>query len=277
MKVYFDTNVFDHIFKKLNLLQKDLDSLANAIKASKFSILLSTLNIEEMISIIKSSNKYPANEMELLLNLTDWEEYGFIKSYNEIIKEDIDYFLNIINAPEYMHPSTVIYSNQQFLLSPNLSEKNEFNDIVIKVQKQKEILYRMFLNYKNKVKCQIKDLRGQYPSFEEFKKEHIQDFAFKIFNQIGQVTLDIKNYDNKILNIKSIKLYTETSLSLIYSYLFKKRCPCIGDSRDLLHSILATPADIFVTNDKQYLTVLRRFTINGIRFLNLKDFILEFC
>ncbi len=273
MKVYFDTNVFDHIYKKLNLSQGDLDSLTNAIKTYKFVILLSTLNIEEMISIIKSSNEYPSNEMELLLNLTDWEN-NFVKSYDEIIKEDIKYFFDFNNPPEYMYPSTVIHSNRQFLLSPNSSEKNEIIDMVIKTQKQKEDFYRNNLNTKNKFEVVIKGLKGQYPSFEEFKNLLIINFAFKIYNQITQ---DDKNYDDKISNIKSIKLYTETSLSLIYSYLFQKRSPDIGDSRDLLHSILATPADIFVTNDKKYLTVLNRIIIDGIRFINLRKFINEFC
>ena len=88
---------------------------------------------------------------------------------------------------------------------------------------------------------------------------------------------DIEIDIDSILKIRSIKLYSETSLSLIYSQIFEKRTPKIGDSRDLLHTILATPVDMFITNDKSFLNILKRIAVKNMKFQNLKEFIDEYC
>lgn len=276
MKVYFDTNIFDHILKRINLTDSDLELLWKSISSKSFTILLSILNIGEMISIFKSSNEFPHNEIKLLLNLTNWQN-GLIKQYDEIIKEDIKNYINGNNKPEYMRPASIIHSNLDFLTSPNELDKKEIKDIINKTQKQKEDFRSSFTQYGEQVTPFVKELKGRYPSFDEFKNRFIKNIALQIAKGTGLLSEDIEIDIDRILKIRSIKLYSETSLSLIYSQIFEKRTPKMGDSRDLLHIISATPADIFITNDRPFLNILRRVTVKNMRFQNLKEFINEYC
>ena len=136
MKVYFDTNIFDHILKRINISDSDLELLLKSISSKNFTVLLSILNIEEMISIFKSTKEFPHNEIKVLLDLTNWQN-GLIKQYDEIIKEDIKNYINGENNPEYMWPASIIHSNLDFLTSPNELDKKEIKEIIDKTQKQK--------------------------------------------------------------------------------------------------------------------------------------------
>ena len=179
MKVYFDTNIFDHIIKRINLTDGDLELLLKKISSKNFTILLSILNIEEMISIFKSSKEFPHNEIKLLLNLTSWQN-GIIKQYDEIVKEDIKNYINGNNKPEYMWPASIIHSNLDFLTSPNERNKKEVKEIINKTQKQKENFRSSFIKYREQVAPLVKELKGRYPSFDEFKNPLIKDSALQI-------------------------------------------------------------------------------------------------
>lgn len=276
MKVYFDTNIFDHILKRVNLTDGDLESLLKSVSSKKITILLSILNIEEMISIFKSKKEFPHNEIRLLLNLTSWQN-GLIKQYDEIIKEDIKNYISVNNKTEYMWPASIIHSNLDFLTFPNELDKKEIKEIIYKTQKQKEDFLSKFIQYREQVDPFVKELKGRYPSFDEFKNPLIKNFALQIAKGTGLLSEEIEIDIDSILKIRSIKLYSETSLSLVYSQIFEKRTPKIGDSRDLLHTILATPADMFITNDRSFLNILKRITVENMRFQNLKEFIIEYC
>lgn len=63
------------------------------------------------------------------------------------------------------------------------------------------------------------------------------------------------------------------NLSLIYSHHFEGRNPLSGDSRDILHAIAASSADIFVTNDRGLEAVLARIPADGFQVMNLQAFL----
>jgi hypothetical protein len=78
---------------------------------------------------------------------------------------------------------------------------------------------------------------------------------------------------SELLKVKSIALAVGANLSLIYSHHFEGRTPTSGDSRDILHAIAASSADVFVTNDGPLERVLARIPINGFEVTNLQAFL----
>ena len=76
-----------------------------------------------------------------------------------------------------------------------------------------------------------------------------------------------------LLELKSIALAVGTNLSLIYSHHFERRHPMSGDSRDILHAVAASSANIFVTNDRRLEAVLARIPVREFQVMNLSSFL----
>ncbi len=68
-----------------------------------------------------------------------------------------------------------------------------------------------------------------------------------------------------LLNVKSVGLAVGANLSLMYAHQFENRVPKSGDSRDILHAIIGSNADIFVTDDGELRRVLNRVPVDGFR------------
>ncbi len=71
--VYFDTNVFDHIHKGIGVTEADRLALRSAVKTGRISLVLSFLNLEEVLSSMESSPSQANAELQLILDLADWQ------------------------------------------------------------------------------------------------------------------------------------------------------------------------------------------------------------
>jgi len=76
-----------------------------------------------------------------------------------------------------------------------------------------------------------------------------------------------------LLKLKSVALAVGANLSLIYSHCFEGRVPRSGDSRDVLHAIAASSADVFVTNDRKLAAIMTRILVEDFRVMSLRDFL----
>jgi hypothetical protein len=88
-KIYFDSNVFDHIHKCIGISKKNIKSLLTAFKTGKISVLASILNIEEILFIHKQSPSQAKKEIKLILQMTDLKK-RMIKPPDILLREDID-------------------------------------------------------------------------------------------------------------------------------------------------------------------------------------------
>ncbi len=68
-----------------------------------------------------------------------------------------------------------------------------------------------------------------------------------------------------------IALATGAPLSLAYSHDFEGRAPKSGDSRDLLHAVLAGSAEVFVTHDVELARVMKRVPIQNFKIVDLHE------
>ena len=72
--VYFDTNVFDHIYKRIGVSETDLLALKSAVKTGKIFVLLSIVNLEETLSALEPYPNLATEELRLILDLTDGQK-----------------------------------------------------------------------------------------------------------------------------------------------------------------------------------------------------------
>lgn len=87
MIAYFDTNIFHHLEHRIGETDWDLFRLGRAVKLEHLRVVLSYLNLEEILLIARSKPARAKAQLKLIFELAD-KRLGVI-GQNEIINNDI--------------------------------------------------------------------------------------------------------------------------------------------------------------------------------------------
>lgn len=265
---YFDMNVFDHIHKRIGVTESDLTRLRSLIRAGKLSVLLSILNLEETVPLLNSSPELAIAELKLILCLTDWQK--LLKPPNLLLSDDIkSYARGEVPCQPFIEDS-VIQLNLRAFLNPSQQGITELLEVVKVTQKQKEDFKARMTEAREGVLFQAKKLKDLRTNFDNYWARLSDSFAEGLAEHEGVLDECKKRGILGLLEIKSVRLWAGASLSLTYGQTFEGRTPKIGDSRDIMHVILASAADIFVTHDEDFAKVLVRIPIKGFDVVNLR-------
>jgi hypothetical protein len=89
---YFDTNLYDHLHKRIGVTDTEVDYLVSAVKKGEISVLPSVRNIEEVLSCREADLPTAAAELQLIFDLTGGAR-RLIRPQNELLVNDIDCFI----------------------------------------------------------------------------------------------------------------------------------------------------------------------------------------
>jgi hypothetical protein len=272
-KLYFDTNVFDHIHKGIGITEAERVILRSAVHAGKISILLSYLNMEEALSALKSCPDTGIAEIRLILDLANWQRP--IKKAKILLSDDMRCYAQgkVLSEP-FITLSPEIESNLRELLNPNQQDvRARMLQVNREIQQQKEGFKSGMGVIRNKWLMNVKKFKGKRPSFEEFWERYAEDLTECFAERAGVLDACKKRSINGLLRVRSVRLCVGVNLSLIYAQHFEGRTPDMGDSRDIHHAILASAADTFVTQDRKFAGLLTRIPIEKFEIMNLRDLI----
>ena len=274
-KVYFDTNVFDHIYKRIGVSESDLSSLYSAVKTGKISVLLSIANLEETVSALASCPNLAKEELRLIIDLTDGQK--LLKETPELLSDDIKSYAR---AGLSSQPFTVDTELQEKLLrtlqNPN---RAEFLGIVEAIKKQKDEFNVDMREVRKKVLYLYKKGKFRTPhlSFDDFWETFADEFAERLAKHIGVLDTCKKRSIKGLLEVRSVRLCVGANLSLSYAQIFEKCAPDRGDPKDMHHAILASAADTFVTCDGKLAKRLSRISIEDFEVMDLNGLIKLIC
>ncbi len=167
MKIaYFDTNVFDQIYKQVTVSEADQIALRSAVDEGKICILLSILNLEEVISALKSRHDLAIAEINLILNLARWDR--LLKGTDELVRDDIRCFARNEALSQPFVVDSEIISGLQALRNLNNQDISELLVMAEEVQKQKEEFMAGMTRGREELSSDVKKLHGWHPTFEEY-------------------------------------------------------------------------------------------------------------
>lgn len=265
---YFDTNVFDHIHKRIGVTESDLTKLRSLIMSGRLSVLLSILNLEETVSLLNSYPELAIAELQLILCLTDWQK--LLKPPNLLLSDDIkSYARGEVPCQPFIEDS-VIQLNLHRLLNPSQQDITELLEVMRVTQKQKEDFKARMREARESVLFQAKKLKGLRTNFDNYWARLSDKFAEGLAEHEGVLNECKKRGIIGLLEIKSVKLWAGASLSLTYAQTFEGRAPKMGDSRDIMHVVLASAAHLFVTHDEGLAKSLVRIPIQGFDVVDLR-------
>jgi hypothetical protein len=272
MIAYFDTNIFDHLEQRNGVTEWDLYRIGRAIKLGYLRIVLSFLNIEETLFIVQSQPERADARVRLILELCD--KHLVAIGQEEIMNNDIRaYAHGTPRVSPFMPLDPWIEFNVRSIAKPSGNVVQELEGILLDTRQAKNA----FLDFLIKGRAQVipaADSIGAkgYP-FENYWTNNAGWLAEGLAKRArAQAKVSQRGVDG-LLKVKSVALAVGANLSLIYSHHFENRTPAPGDSRDILHAVVASTAEAFVTNDGRLETALARIPIDGFRVMSLQAFL----
>jgi hypothetical protein len=266
IKVYFDKNVLSHILTSQRrgteahgVTKSDLDDLLEAIVEGKILCLLGGMHLQEAAYALKAKSPGVAkDELMLIRRLMYTEE--IIKFPEDLLMDDLRSYSQGGGPISPMMGNSIDLENL-FSDSGDIVERkkilDETTDYNIEFLDHNIIAN---ISYKSALLAEFKGIR---PSFEDFyDKKILQEIAYIIDmaeqanRQEGLAEECKKRGLDGLLQFKSIAMAAGASLSYLYAYVFNEisgnKKDRRGEASDLIHALLSSAADIFVTHDKDF-------------------------
>ncbi|MDQ3816614.1 MAG: hypothetical protein M3247_07925 [Thermoproteota archaeon] len=274
-EVYFDTNIYTHIYNRKNrdseITEEDINKLLALKRADKIRILSSVTVLEETIGATLSAPKEAVGRLKLIRKLAKRKR---IIQENTGFKEDIFCYARgekphrpFISPPPEM---------KEVLTNPNHFDLNKIaQDTKAKIEKFHK---QMSDAYKTHIEPLAAPIRKQklQPSFQEYWGTMRIAYAEELAKQAGVLEQCRERGLEGLLAIRSIHIAAFANTSLVYANTYEGRTQKKSDSRDMHHAVLSSATDAFITDDKNLRRILTRLPIQGYEVMSFKELLSRF-
>lgn len=246
-----------------------LQTLKAAIDRGSIEILLSPTVIEETFPTIALSKRNLNKEFQLIFDLV--LKGRIIKTPQVLLAEAVQSYALGHKLPDML---TKIHRKVVRALKEGRDSEKIAEKFITLARNDKENFSSVFANVRRFGEAYNVDAPMNFQ--ELWKKSSLE--------RAGSLAASFNLYESckklgfeGLLEAKAVKLHTLYCLSWIYSKWFGEQgVPGkigTGDFGDLLHSVQATAADVFVTNEKRLPLWLKRVPVDGFDVINLNELI----
>lgn len=277
--IYFDRNVFAEICEfRNNFTQDDFDIIKKAVDSKHISIPLSSALLAETTAILQKSNDEFLKHLKTVFSLISRER--MVKQTDILLRDDCVSFAHLT---PFQRTAKLSEEGRKFINSPKINSsflKVALNHPQAMREATKHINVAISSFRQNLEKAGLKNPIN----FSDFWKKHSMNQVEKLVNEIPDTEkmLCKKWGIEKMLQIKSIRLYTVYQTWILYSGLYgiqgNPRILKSNDVMDSIHAIESSAAEIFVTQENKTKAnrlpfILNQVTYDNYKIMNLKEFL----
>jgi predicted nucleic acid-binding protein len=274
MLAHFDTNVFDHIYKREHGVTAETEqALRAALARGGLVVPHSTLAIEETVGALTHDRQLAFDEFKLILELTRWDR--LLKTPDLLVPEEIRAFANrTVTPPIYIPVGRTIRANME-ALRDGATDESALRDLHAEVEADTS----RFRREMREAQDEIRPLAHRLPSpppFDQYWRDLARHFAASFAERAGVIRGCRKRGFGELLHRRVVRAAVGAGVALAYLQTYKGRASRQGDSRDLLHVIVAAAAGgVFVTHDEHLVTLAKLVPLDGFRVLGLAELLTE--
>ena len=279
---YFDTNVFDHLYKKTDgVTEVDEQRLRATVSSGQLTIAVSHINIRETLAALRHSPEIVGPELSLIASLANWD--CLVRFHSAILEADIRHFAyngeRANTAFEDEHTVASIRAGIRRVVEDPESRRG-LEEVNNENREEKRAFMEGVRRAQTETAKAVKELRekNEIPNFEEYYESGAEEYALAFAQSFGKAEECKRRGLNNLLKIPSVQAMVGVGLSFIYRTAVGKKSPKPSDSRDIQHAVCAAAAaDVFVTHDDDLSLLLSRVPIKGLRVMRLHQLLEEVC
>jgi predicted nucleic acid-binding protein len=264
--VYFDTNVYTHIYTRDGVTEADVLRLKELIKADKIRILSSIEVAEETMSAIFAAPKEAIGRLKLIHKLAKRKK--MVKHHTQFIQAVYAYAEGGKVHSPFTSPPLLM---RKFLIAPDLDVVREIaTENKEQIQKHHDDIADI---YKTKVEPLAQTIRQQRqePTFEDYWNDMAIPYIEELARLAGVLEQCQARGLDGLLAIRCLRIHTLGQVSLNYANTYTGRTPKHSDSRDMHHVLVSSAAEAFITDDGPLRRVMSRMQVEGYEVLSFRE------
>jgi hypothetical protein len=268
-RVYFDTNVYDHI-EKGYVASADVDALRLALSRGDLIAHLSIVDVEEFLGQWKTNRTAAIRKLQIAHDIVGFDE--ILKQPRDLLEDGVRAYAEGNAAPSPIMPldqQKVIEASLLRIVGGDTRLDPVVSDSLEKMRLMNDRFLRNMTDSRTEVLAEWEEIvakAGHNVTFEEYWAAGATGFAEDLVPADYVAACCVRGF-NRLLDVRAMRLCVGALMSLIFSQIVgdgtRSRQPKLGDAYDLWHAVQASVADVFVTYDKRFAGLLRRVPIDG--------------
>ena len=275
MIAYLDTNVFDHLYKKVGCTSADIAGLRKAIYGRDLSISLGIQVLEELLLNRKVSPQELVARVKLTLSLASIRR--MVKPCDQLIADDIRSYAATGEPDRPLVNVQIQNAITQGIAELIESDGEEFSEEIAAALEDTKRRKERFVQGMKVSLREIASLVAAVPAnigFDDYFQIAAPQVTERLAQRAGVLEASRERGIDGLLKIRSVRAAIGIALSYIYGQSFEGWAPASGDSIDYLHApSAAASAEVFVSDDSRLREALARIPLDNLRIMSLAEFL----
>jgi hypothetical protein len=265
LTAYFDTNIYDEIYKG-KIEPKVLFELGIAVGRGRLRVLLSETVVEELAAVVGTDPSGADGRVRLATTLTCWREVGLVRTHAELLLGGLDALEHATAPPGTFKSGAIVRKLAGVLASPDPAAAQRF---LAGLKRQKAEFMYTNREAAGELRKKFEPLVGASPpSFDDFWRWLRPQKLSVVLGRVGEhVTIAAAAHFPPLLAAAGV------AASLMFAQTVERRAAKRGDSRDLHHAVIASAAQVFVTHDAEFARRLVRVPGLSFRVASLTELV----
>jgi hypothetical protein len=274
MIAYLDTNLFDHLYKKIGCTAADIADLRKAVYGRGLSIPLGIHVLEELLLNQRASPQELVARVKLTLSIASIRR--MVKPCDQLIADDIRSYAAAGAADRPLVNVQIQNAITQGIAELIESDGEEFSEEIADALQDTRRRRERFVNGMNVTLQEIASITAPAPAnigFDEYFDRSAPAAAELLANRVGVLDACRDRGIAGLLEVRSVRALVGSALSFIYGQALAGALPS-ADPIDFVHlPSAAATAEVFVTNDSRMREALARIPFDNLRLMNLAEFL----
>jgi hypothetical protein len=274
MIAYLDTNLFDHLYKKIGCTAADIADLRKAVYGRDLSIPLGIHVLEELLLNQRASPQELVARVKLTLSIASIRR--MVKPCDQLIADDIRSYAAAGEADRPLVNVQIQNAITQGIAELIESDGEEFSEEIADALQETRRRKERFVNGMNITLQELASLTAPAPAnvgFAEYFDRSASAAAELLADRVGVLDACRDRGIAGLLEIRSVRALVGSALSFVYGQALAD-APASADPIDFVHlPSAAATAELFVTNDNRLREVLARIPFDNLRPMNLAEFL----
>jgi len=275
MIAYLDTNVFDHLYKKIGCSSADIANLRKAVYGRGLSMPISIHVLEELLLDRKATPQELVARVKLTLSIANIRR--LVKPCDQLIADDIRSY-----AAHGQPDRPLVGAQTQNAITQGIAELiesdgEEFSEDIAEALEETRQRQDRFLQG---MKILLREIASQVETipanvgFDDFFQRAAPAAAESFAHRAGVLDACRERGIEGLLKIQSLRAVVGIALSLIYGQIFEDWTPLPGDPNYFLHApSAAATAEVLVSDDSRLREAIERIPLANFRVTSLAEFL----
>jgi hypothetical protein len=275
MIAYLDTNVFDHLYKKIGCTSADIADLRKAVYGHTLAMPIGIHVLEELLLNRKAAPQELVARVKLTLSIASIRR--MVKPCDQLIADDLRSYAATGQPDRPLVGAQIQNAITQGIAELIESDGEEFSEEIAEALEDTRRRKERFLQGTNVLLREIaSQLETVSPNtkFDDYFQRFAISAAERFAHRAGVLDACRDRGLEGLLEIRSVRAAVGVALSIVYGEAFEGGADASSDSSYFLHvPSAAATSEVFVTDDARLRQSLKRVPFDNFQVMSLPEFL----